>query len=122
MNRLRMVCVVVGFVLVSACACKSGSRDHTGPGGKPGGASCDAIKDHGADLYRAESSADKDAPALAEEQVADNVQMVIDDCAQQPDKVAPCAAKATSVADLEQRCLIPLDEEGTEGDRFGEGT
>jgi hypothetical protein len=117
MNRLRMICVVVGIVLVSACACKSGSKD-TGPGDGhgTGAARCDAIQQHVADLYRAEATGE-----TIEEQVADNTQMVLNDCAEQPDKVAPCAAKATTVADLEQRCLIPLDAEGTEGDRFGQG-
>ena len=112
-----MVCVVVGFV-VSACACKShkGTGPGDGPGTGSGGATCDAIQAHVAELYKAEATGEN-----LDEQVADNTQMVMADCAQQPDKVAPCAAKAKSVADLEQRCLIPLDEEGTEGDRFGDG-
>jgi hypothetical protein len=117
MNRLRMVCVVA-CVLAGACACKAhkdaGHGGGTGTG--TGSASCDGIKAHVEALYRAEVTGDN-----VDEQVADNTQMVLTDCAAQPDKVARCAADAKSVADLEQRCLIPLDEEGTEGDRFKGG-
>ena len=34
---------------------------------------------------------------------------------------AKCAGGAKSVEDLEQHCLIPLDNEGTEGDVFTKG-
>jgi hypothetical protein len=100
---------------LAACACKN--KSDTGPGGNGsgtgGGAKCDEIKAHVEKLYRAEATGDN-----IDEQVADNTQMVLNDCEAQPDKVATCARGATSVADLEQRCLIPLDQEGSEGDVF----
>jgi hypothetical protein len=48
--------------------------------------------------------------------VVDNVSIVAKDCARDPARVAACARGATSVAQLEHDCLVPLDEEGTEGD------
>ena len=67
-------------------------------------------------LYRAEAQARE--PARMEDAVADNTAMVMTDCAQAPDKVAACLAGANTVADLEARCLAPIDDEGTEGDKL----
>jgi hypothetical protein len=111
---MRSIGVVLAFAL-GACACKS-KKDTGGGGTGTGDATCDAIKTHVEKLYRAEASGDN-----IDEQVADNTQMVMNDCAAAPDKVARCAKGATNVADLETRCLIPLDQEGSDGDRFGKG-
>jgi hypothetical protein len=43
--------------------------------------------------------------------------MVMNDCTKDPGKFVPCLAKVATVADLEKTCLVPLDDEGTEGDR-----
>ena len=112
--RMRMIWAIA---FVGACACKSGSTKGTTGGGGGDPSSCDAVKAHVEELYRAAASGDN-----IDEQVADNTQMVMNDCVAQPDKVAPCAEKAKTAADLEARCLIPLDEEGSEGDRFKEGS
>jgi hypothetical protein len=45
--------------------------------------------------------------------------MVMTDCAKAPARVTPCIAAATTAAELEARCLAPIDDEGTEGDRVG---
>jgi hypothetical protein len=91
-----------------------------GPGTRGPGATspaCEAVRPRVEQLYRAETQAGE--PARADEAVADNTTMVMNDCARAPDKIAPCVRSAGSVKDLEARCLIPLDEEGTEGERRG---
>jgi len=40
------------------------------------------------------------------------------ECNREPGRVAACAAKAKSAPELESKCLSPLDDEGSEGDRF----
>lgn len=67
-------------------------------------------------LYRAEAPAKQ--PSRVDEAVADNTAMVMTDCAQAPVKVAACLAAASTVPELEARCLTPIDDEGTEGDRL----
>ena len=106
----------LAFLFVAACACGGGGKKGTGPG-TDAGASCDGIKAHVEELYKAVATGD-----LADEEVADNTQMVLNDCARDPAKVAACAAKAKTAADLEARCVSPLDEEGSEGDQFKGGT
>jgi hypothetical protein len=73
---------------------------------------CDGVKPHVEQLYRAE--AQQKEPKRVEDAVADNTQMVMNDCSKDPGKTVPCLAKAASVAELEKDCLIPLDDEGTE--------
>lgn len=112
MKRLWFVAALV--CAIGACAsCKNKNDGGGGGSGSNGGATCDGIKVHVEELYRAEATGDN-----IDEQVADNTEMVLSDCAAQPDKVAKCAAAAKNVADLESRCLIPLDQEGSEGDAF----
>lgn len=77
--------------------------------------SCDSAKPKVEALYRAEAQAKE--PKRVDEAVADNTAMVLADCAKQPDKAVPCLAKVQTVAELEKDCLIPLDPEGTEGER-----
>ncbi|HEX2689993.1 MAG TPA: hypothetical protein VHN14_25420 [Kofleriaceae bacterium] len=85
-------------------------------GGAPTSTACDASRGKVAQLYRA--LARGGAPARADEVVADNTTMVMNDCVKAPDKVTACITAATTVRELETRCLLPLDEEGTEGDQF----
>ncbi len=66
-------------------------------------------------LYRAE--AQQKEPKRVDEATADNTHMVMTDCAKDPARIAPCLQKAATVAELEKSCLIPLDEEGTEGEQ-----
>ena len=42
----------------------------------------------------------------------------MNDCAKAPAKLTACIAAITTVAELEARCLIPIDDEGTEGDKL----
>ena len=101
------------LLVLVACACPS---TKTAPPVKSppvaSAATCDGIKPRVEDLYRAE--AQQKEPKRVDEAVADNTQMVMNDCAKDPDKTVPCLAKVGSVAELEKDCLIPLDDEGTE--------
>lgn len=84
-----------------------------GGGGGSGAAGCEGLRPRLEQLYRADAEANE--PKRVDEAVADNTAMVLGDCAKAPDRVIPCVHAATSVAEIEQRCVIPLDEEGSEG-------
>ena len=116
------------LAVLTACACGKATGTGGGGGGGSGGgggggggssADCEAARTHVADLYRAEA-ADKD-PKLIDQLVADNTQMVMAECAHDPARVAACARQAKSAPELESKCLTPLDDEGTEGDKFKPG-
>jgi hypothetical protein len=64
-------------------------------------------------LYRAD--AEQHEPRRIDEAIADNSEMVMNDCRHEPRKVVPCLERARSVAELEHDCLIPLDPDGSEG-------
>ena len=108
------------IVVVALVACSSKPTGPTGAGtgtNQPTGslpAACEAQRGKVEQLYRLEAQAKE--PSRVDEAVADNTSMVMTDCARQPDKIAPCIGAAKSVADLESRCVIPLDDEGTEGE------
>jgi hypothetical protein len=74
---------------------------------------CAKVRPHVEELYRKarDPSADKDQ-ALADDLLAANLTMVMNDCRAEPDRVAPCAERAADAAELETTCLIPLDDEG----------
>jgi len=118
MNRISAVLLAC----VCACAC-SGKQDPTaggtggtgGTGGKPV-AACEGIRAKVEQLYRAEAQAKE--PKRVDEAVADNTAMVLNDCAKAPAKVAACVDAASTVAEIEKKCLAPLDEEGTEGEEL----
>jgi hypothetical protein len=76
---------------------------------------CDGVRPRVEALYRGE--AQQKEPARVEEAVSDNTTMAMNDCTKDPAKIVPCLAKVATVAELEKTCLIPLDDEGTEGDR-----
>lgn len=78
-------------------------------------ATCADVKAKVEGLYRAEAQAKE--PKRVEEAVADNTSMVMADCAKAPTTTVPCLAKAQSIVEIEKNCLVPLDEEGTEGDQ-----
>ncbi|MCA9675521.1 MAG: hypothetical protein KC464_10840 [Myxococcales bacterium] len=118
MKRLALS-LAVSSLLIAACACKSrGGGGGPGPGTGTGtgtgtAADCDGVRRHVEELYRADPSG-----GASDEAVADNVAMVMSDCARDPGRVAGCAGAARTVNELETRCLVPLDDEGSEGDRF----
>jgi hypothetical protein len=114
---------IAAALLAVACgwgwACSGGQGARAGAGsGTAGNAprSCDDIRAKVERLYRAEAEAKE--PKRVEEAVADNAAMVLRDCARAPAKVTGCVDKVSSVAELEQRCLAPLDDEGTEGEEL----
>jgi hypothetical protein len=94
----------------------TGSTGSAGSGASPTATACDAVRPKVAELYRAHLR-DRD-PARIAEAVADNTTMVMNDCLQAPDTTAACIAAARTAPELEARCLIPLDDEGTEGDKL----
>jgi hypothetical protein len=116
------------LVLVAMVACACPSKQSAGPAAGSGSAhtgsgsaaptdvtatTCDGVRARVEQLYRAEAQVKE--PKRVEDAVADNTAMVMKDCAKDPTKVVPCLAKAATVADVEKQCLVPLDDEGTEG-------
>src|SRR5512135_1610910 len=110
------------LVMLLGCACpaKPATTPGTGSGSTtvttgPVPTTCEGARGKVEALYRAEAQAKE--PKRVDEAVADNTAMVMTDCAKQPDKTVACLARVTTVAELEKDCLIPLDPEGTEGER-----
>ncbi len=116
------------MTLLLACACPNRPATGPGTGAQPIGAGsgsaapivaaasgCDGVKGRVEQLYRTE--AQHKEPKRVEEAVADNTAMAMSDCARQPQVTVPCITKVTTVAELEKQCLIPIDDEGTEGER-----
>jgi len=111
------------WLVVVVCACSS--THGTGPGGGGGSGlgsappvanakTCDDVKPRVEQMYRGEAQVKE--PKRVEEAIADNTAMVMKDCAKDPGQRVPCLAKAADVAELEKRCLIQLDDEGSEGE------
>jgi hypothetical protein len=75
---------------------------------------CDGIKARVEAMYRAE--AQQKEPTRVEEATSDNTTMVMNDCTKDG-KLVACLAKVATIAELEKTCLIPLDDEGTEGEK-----
>lgn len=102
------------FLLV-ACACPSKKPAQSSNVAPPvaTATTCEGVKPRVEQLYRAE--AQQKEPKRVDDAVTDNTQMVMTDCSKDPAKIVPCLAKAPTVAALEKDCLIPLDDEGTEG-------
>ena len=59
-----------------------------------------------------------EATVLVADDSPDNVAMVMNDCNKDPAKVSACVGKASTVAELEAKCLKQLDDEGTEGNEL----
>jgi len=115
---------LLALLAATACACPGKHATAVGEPGSGGSASgsaadpgapatCAGIRAKVEALYRAE--AQRLEPTRVEAAVADNTTMVMNDCARDAARVAPCVARVTSVVDLEHQCLIPLEPEGTEG-------
>ncbi|MDB4959393.1 MAG: hypothetical protein JWO36_6962 [Myxococcales bacterium] len=111
------------LVLLVACACPSkkppvpsaGSGSSAGTGSAEATpTTCEDVRPRIEQLYRTEALAKE--PKRVDEAVADNTKMVMTDCAKNPARFVPCLANAASVAELEKQCLVPLDDEGTEGE------
>ncbi len=108
------------LLLGAACSSTAANGASTGPGTPGSGAAvvtattCDGVRPHVEELYRADAQATE--PDRVAEAVADNTTMAMNDCAKDPAARVPCLARAASVGELEKQCLIPLDDEGTEGE------
>jgi hypothetical protein len=107
-------------MLLAGCACPEGKQPNkpgTGSGSGSGPpvvlTGCAAARAKVEQLYRAEAQVKE--PKRVDQAVADNTAMVMNDCAKAPDKVTGCIEKVSTVAELETKCLRPLDDEGTEG-------
>ena len=110
------------WVLAVLCACSS--THGTGPGGGGSGVgsappvanakTCDDVKSRVEQMYRDEAQVKE--PKRVDEAVADNTAMVMKDCAKDPVNRVSCLANAGTVAELEKRCLVQLDDEGAEGE------
>jgi hypothetical protein len=106
------------FVVLLACSSKQGTPANGSGGGsnEPTATGCDGTKKKLAELYRAEAIANKEKPERVEESIADNTQMVMNECVKSPDRVVGCINRVTTGAELEKQCLAQLDEEGSEGE------
>lgn len=110
------------LVVLLACSSKQGNPTNgsgVGVGGgtvTPPATGCDRTKKKIAELYRAESTANKEKVERVEESIADNTQMVMNECVKSPDKVVGCINRVATAAELEKQCLAQLDEEGTDGE------
>lgn len=102
-------------LVVAACSSKHGATTNGSGTSAPAGTGCDGARAKVEQLYRDEATA-REKPERVEEAVADNTAMVMNDCAQAPERVAACIARATTARELEQQCLVPLDDEGSEGE------
>jgi len=111
----RLVLPGVTLLLLFACACPDGKPvQNPNPGSNtPVATGCEVMRAKVESLYRTEAQA-KD-PQRVDEVVADNTTMVMNDCAKDPGKVSACLERVSTVADLEAKCLVQLDDEGTEG-------
>lgn len=101
--------------LLVACGCPANKPVRSGAGSAAPpldlATTCEGVKPRVEQLYCAEAEAKE--PTRVAETVADNTQMVMNDCVKQPAR-APCLAKAATVSELEKDCLLSLAEEGTE--------
>jgi hypothetical protein len=118
---MRAVRFAMALILSGGAACGGAHPGGTGTGTASGSAAadpCGAAKPNVTALYEAEAKA-TDQTTHDPTFVGDNVEMVMKDCAKDPAKVGACAKAAASVPALEHDCLVPLDEEGTEGRGIG---
>jgi hypothetical protein len=126
--RSWLACVAWATMIACACPLKpaavgagstgsgAGSATVTGSGtaiAPVAATTCDGVRARVEALYRAE--AQQKEPTRVDEAVSDNTTMAMNDCAKDPGKLVPCLAKVATVPELEKTCLIPLDDEGTEG-------
>jgi hypothetical protein len=105
---------IAWVALLVACTPTPATTTTTTTTPSPAGASCDAVKPRVESLYRAEGQ--QREPKRVDEYVSDNTTMIMNDCVKNPAKFAPCLANAPTVAQMEQECVIRLDDDGTEGE------
>lgn len=121
-----LVSMTLLTLTLAACGCKGkGAGGPSGNGNPPDPAACTAQQARVHQLYTAEAATaakpddSPEAVALRAQETDDNTAMALADCGKDPARFAPCLASATSVAQLERDCLIPLDDQGAvEGTYF----
>lgn len=102
--------------VVVACACPKKATEPTAAGSgsaveaPPTADACAGIKGKVEQLYRTDAQANE--PKRVDEATSDNVAMVMADCAANPGKVSSCVQTASSVKDIESKCLARVDEAG----------
>jgi hypothetical protein len=109
-----MKLVAIAFVAACGAPAATTTTTSTSTPAPAATATCDNVKPRVESMYRAEGQ--QREPKRVDEYVSDNTTMIMNDCVKNPTKFAPCLAAATTVAQMEQECVIPLDDEGTEGE------
>ena len=112
-----MTGVAIGLVMaLAACGAPAATTTTTSTSTPPPQttATCDNVKPRVESMYRAEGQ--QREPKRVDEYVSDNTTMIMNDCVKNPTKLAPCIAAAATIAQMEQECVIPVDDEGTEGE------
>jgi hypothetical protein len=113
------IAAIAAIAAMLASACPGASGPAAGAGGGGGGDParlCEGLRPKVEQLYRADAAAKE--PQRVDEAVADNTTMVMNDCLKAPARVAPCVDRVATVAEIEQQCLLPLDDEGSEGEEL----
>ena len=108
---------IVLVLVIAACSAPAATTTTTTTSTAPPpttAATCDSVKPRVEAMYRAEGQ--QREPKRVDEYVSDNTTMIMNDCVANPAKLAPCLAAAATVAQMEQECVIPLDDDGTEGE------
>lgn len=105
---------IVAVSLVGGFACAQAGRARAVADRPPTAmtVSCPSAQAHIESLYRSEASV---ASGAQPEMVADNVAMVMAECARRG-SVASCSMRVSSARQLERECLVALDDDGSEGD------
>jgi hypothetical protein len=112
----RLAMVAIAATLASACPGKSGPAAGGGVGSGDPARLCEGLRPKVEQIYRADAAAKE--PQRVDEAVADNTTMVMNDCLKAPARVAPCVDRVSTVAEIERQCLLPLDDEGSEGEEL----
>lgn len=123
MRLNRIVCALLYCAPLVSGACAKGSQPAS-PVSRDGGeteidGSCEALEHKVSLLYEQAAKGDGVAANLQGEFVSANVTMVMNDCQLRPAVRISCLQEATTVAEVESKCLEYLDDQGTvEGYRF----
>ncbi len=114
---MRNFGILTALIVASCGQSKAPARPLPhGDGGQV--ASCEPAAEKAAILYKQAAFDEGLAPNLHADFTEANVHMVMVDCRANPEAVVRCVSKATSVAQLESRCLAPLDDAGEAEGRY----
>jgi len=106
--------IISVLLLLSLGACRPKAPTQTPIKGDGGHVQCDELTP----LLQTAYSVDQPNAAL----VADNVAMMMRECAAAPERVIACVKAHTVAAEITQQCTAPIDDNGSEGQTlFGGG-